>query len=457
MKHKITFSVIAAAALASCTQNEDFTSQYNEKAKTMKFDVAYVGKNTRATGDITSIDNKKFILWGAAYKTSTSTSEGGTTTETVASTGIWITDQEPLYFKKGTSYWEGYKEEACSNKADVAYPGNNYKTYFTAIAPSDEFEKEPEEGTSATKATYSMNGQKSEAATSPSSSARKLTLDNIPVVQEINNTSGSLKGTDYLIACHNGITEEVALQFKHLLSKLRFAVWTDENTMNGDNPTTKIELNYLKVYLPKASATAKYVQKAHDAVAGYWTWSGFSAPDENGQPSIDETSGNYQLVELYDKGQNTDGKTVSYFADANTAHTSTYWESVKLDKDFFIAPTESTTSSSSATTVKLYIDIEYTVRRKVGSDWSTTNEESKKGEAGQVYSAGHKVVKRTKMLVPINDGTHPDDSNNEGLSHFHQGFIETLYICLRADQKVTFSTNFDVDDWVKDPIDGKQL
>lgn len=40
MKHNITFSVIAAAALASCTQNEDFTSQYNEKAKTMKFDVA---------------------------------------------------------------------------------------------------------------------------------------------------------------------------------------------------------------------------------------------------------------------------------------------------------------------------------------------------------------------------------------------------------------------------------
>lgn len=453
MKHNITFSVIAAAALASCTQNEDFTSQYNEKAKTMKFDVAYVGKNTRATGDITSIDNKKFILWGAAYKIYSTTSEGGTTTETVEPTGIWITDQEPLYFRKGTSYWEGYKEEGCSTGAEVTYPGSNYKTFFTAIAPSDEFANTATTG----KVNYSMAGQKSDA-TAPSSDSRKLTLDNIPVVQEINNTSGSLKGTDYLIACHNGITEEVALQFKHLLSKLRFAVWTDENTMNGDNPTTKIELNYLKVYLPKASATAKYVQKAHDAVAGYWTWSGFSAPDENGQPSTDETSGNYQLVELYDKGQNTDGKTVSYFADANTAHTSTYWESVKLDKDFFIAPTESTTSSSSATTVKLYIDIEYTVRRKVGSDWSTTNEESKKGEAGQVYSAGHKVVKRTKMLVPINDGTHPDNgNNNEGLSHFHQGYIETLYICLRADQKVTFSSNFTVDGWVEDPIDGKQL
>ena len=76
MKHKITFSVIAAAALASCTQNEDFTSQYNEKAKTMKFDVAYVGKNTRATGEMNTSDleQKKFILWGAAYKiNSTST------------------------------------------------------------------------------------------------------------------------------------------------------------------------------------------------------------------------------------------------------------------------------------------------------------------------------------------------------------------------------------------------
>ena len=52
MKNYIVTCVIAAAALASCTQTEDFTSQYNEKAKTMKFDVAYVGKNTRATGDL---------------------------------------------------------------------------------------------------------------------------------------------------------------------------------------------------------------------------------------------------------------------------------------------------------------------------------------------------------------------------------------------------------------------
>ena len=60
MKHYITISVIAAAALASCTQTEDFTSQYNEKAKTMKFDVAYVGKNTRVTGNMTTgkLNNK---------------------------------------------------------------------------------------------------------------------------------------------------------------------------------------------------------------------------------------------------------------------------------------------------------------------------------------------------------------------------------------------------------------
>lgn len=444
MKHYITISVIAAAALASCTQTEDFTSQYNEKAKTMKFDVAYVGKSTRvATGDMetSDLDQKKFILWGAAYLSSIPTT-----------TGIWITDQEPLFFKKGTSYWEGYNEDECTNKADVAYPGSNYKTYFTAIAPSDEFASLSTNG----KVNYSMAGQKSDE-TGPSSDSRKLTLENIPVVQEIDNTSNPKIGTDYLIACQNSTSEEISLKFNHLLSKLRFAVWTDENTAQGNDPTTKIELNYLKIYLPKASATAKYVQKAHDAVAGDWTWSGFSAPDENGQPSIEETSGNYQLVELYDKGQNTEGKTVSYFADANTAHTSTHWESVKLDKDFFIAPTESTTSSPSATTVKLYIDIEYTVRRKVGSAWSTTSEDSKMTEADQVYSAGHKVVKRTKMLVPISDSNHPNNSsNNEGLSHFHQGYIETLYICLRADQKVAFSTNFDVNGWVEDPIDVKQ-
>lgn len=448
MKHKITFSVIAAAALASCTQNEDFTSQYNEKAKTMKFDVAYVGKNTRAaTGDITSIDNKKFILWGAAYKINSTTSEGGTTTETVEPTGIWITDQEPLYFKKGTSYWEGYKEEGCSTGAEVTYPGSNYKTFFTAIAPSDEFANTATTG----KVNYSMAGQKIETNTTPTSSDRKLTLDKIPVVQEINN--GDTKGgTDYLIACQSSISEEVALTFKHLLSKLRFAIWTDENTAEGDAATTKIELNSLKIYLPKSTATAKYVQKDHKAVAGDWTWSGFTAPNGNEEPSIEE-SGNYQLVPIYVKEETADGKAVTYFKDANTAHTTTNFEQIKLDKTFFIAPTENETTND-APTVKLYIDIEYTVKRKLDENsWSSS---STSGDDG--YSAGHKVVKREKMLVPLNDDTHPDNgNNNEGLSHFHQGYIETLYICLRADQKVTFSSNFTVDGWVKDPIDGKQL
>ena len=61
------------------------------------------------------------------------------------------------------------------------------------------------------------------------------------------------------------------------------------------------------------------------------------------------------------------------------------------------------------------------------------------------------------MAIPIKDASHPvDDNNNEGLSHFHQGFIETLYICLRADQKVTFST-FTVDGWEEDPVNGNQL
>lgn len=437
MKQNFAISVIAAAALASCAQNEDFTSQYNEKAKTMKFDVAYVGKNTRATGDMNTSDleQKKFILWGAAYKTSISTGEGGTTTESVESTGIWITDQEPLYFQKGINYWEGFKEEECSTIAEVTYPGSNYKTFFTAIAPSDEFANTATTG----KVNYNMGGQKSENTTTPSTSDRKLTLENIPVVQEINNTSDPKKGTDYLIACHNGTTEEVALTFKHLLSKLRFAVWTDESTVpTAGGETTKITLNKLSIYLPNNNAKAKYVQKAHDDVDGNWTWSEFT----NNQTIPDET--NYQSFEIYNEPT---GKDVNYIADANTAHSN--FEQIKLNKNFFIAPT--------GDNVNLYIDIEYTVKRKVNGSWSTTNDVSQKDVEGQVYSAGHKVVKREKMAIPIKDASHPvDDNNNEGLSHFHQGFIETLYICLRADQKVTFST-FTVADWVDDPINGGNI
>ena len=102
------------------------------------------------------------------------------------------------------------------------------------------------------------------------------------------------------------------------------------------------------------------------------------------------------------------------------------------------------------------------MRRNVGTAespiWSETSEST-----GANYSAGHQVVERTKMLVPINDSTYGhvneaevDANHNEGLSQFHQGFLETLYICLRADQKLTFSTNFGVDGWVNDPVDINQ-
>lgn len=427
MKNYIATCVIAAASLASCTQTEDFTSQYNEKAKTMKFDVAYVGKNTRATGEMTTpvLEQKKFILWGAAYKINSTTSEGGTTTETVETSGIWITDQEPLYFKKGANYWEGFKEEECSTSAEVTYPGNNYKTFFTAIAPSDEFASSSTDD----KVNYTMAGQKN-GETAPSSDSRKLTLENIPVVQEIDNTSDPKKGTDYLIACYNGTQEEVSLTFKHLLSKLRFAVWTDEGTMaNTGSETTRITLKKLIVYLPN-NAKAKYVQKAHDDVDGDWTWSEFT----NNQTTPDET--NYQSIEIYNEST---GKDVKYFANATAAHDKTNGAEI-FDKQYFIAPNGSSSCN-------LYIDIEYTVSRKKSDDFWTTSESE----------AGHKEVKRTKMAIPIKDGTHPDDSsNNEGLSHFHQGYIETLYICLRADQKVTFST-FNVADWVEDPIKGDDL
>lgn len=438
MKNYIATCVIAAASLASCTQTEDFTSQYDEQAKTMKFDVAYVGKNTRTTGNMTTdkLNNKTITIWGAAYPTSD-----------VSSGGLWITETEPLTLTKSssTSYWYAMVD---NKDTEVKYPGSTYKTYFTAIAPADEFEAVPAEGISATKATYSMAGQYTDGTEAPSSTTRRLTLANIPVVQEAPSTleSSDEKGSDYLVACATSTTEEVSLQFKHLLSRLKFAVWTDEKTMaNAGNETTKIELNKIVFYLPGNAAKAQYVQTNHNEVAGTWTWSGFT--NITTVPNT-TTSGDYQAVTLISSGT----KDVKYYNGPTAAHAAS-WDNVKLtdeDKTFFIAP-------NGNTTCKLYMDIEYTVRRKLSNGgWSSSSTE---GETG--YSAGHKVVKRTGMAVPIGDsslghGTNDTDDNadrNEGLSHFHQGYTEILYICLRADQLVKFDTTFNVDGWQEDPID----
>ena len=453
MKHYITISVIAAAALASCTQTEDFTSQYNEKAKTMKFDVAYVGKNTRATGDLNTagLASQKLILWCDAYQTPS-------TPETTPSTGMWISTQEPLYLSKSGSYWNVYKAAAAaeSDATDVNYPGSTYTTYFTAIAPASEFQESTGTGN---QAKYSMGDQFTSSSTAPNFGNRKLTLDNIPVVQEVSNTEGSLKGIDYLITCTTSTSEEVSLQFKHLLSKLRFAVWTDENTMaTAGSETTKIELNYLKVYLP-TSGIAKYEQTKHDDVAGTWTWSGYTAPTEANPTELT----NYKAYTLFDEGSESPAPmNISYFADPTNAHDAANWSKVTLNGEpsFFIAPTGTNTG------LKLYIDIQYTVKRKTGTDsegnptWSSSSTQGAKG-----YHVGHKEVTRNKMLVPVGDGSlghgnetdaDADAERNEGLSHFHQGVLETLYICLRADQLVKFSTDFQVDGWKDDPIDINQ-
>lgn len=441
--------MIAAAALASCTQTEDFTSQYNEKAKTMKFDVAYVGKNTRAaTGELDTdgLASQKLILWCDAYQTSTN-----------PTTGIWISNKEPLYLSKSdATYWNVFSDANASTSADVNYPGSTYTTYFTAIAPQDEFEAALTGEGTATKATYSMGNQYTDGNSAPEFDKRLLTLDNIPVVQVVSN-EGTKKGIDYLITCAKSTSEEVSLPFKHLLSKLRFAVWTDENTATDENPTTKIELNSLKVYLPN-NKTAKYEQTKHNDVKGTWTWNDYTAPTTDDNPDLT----NYTSYILFDEGSTIPSPmNISYFAGPTNAHNVSNWDKVKLSNEpsFFIAPT------GTETNLKLYIDIKYTVMRKVEGKWSTTGDISQKGATGQFYSAGHKEVTRNKMLVPIGDSsyghgkeTNGDDpvERNEGLSHFHQGVLETLYICLRADQKVAFSTNFDVEGWVDDPIDINQ-
>lgn len=430
MKRIYYLSALPALLLAACTQSEEFVTQQTDQTKTMKFDVAFVGKNSRATGNMTTakLNEKEITIWGAAYQ--------GTT----GANGIWITTQEPLTLDKSTTdYW--YAKDKVSNKeTDIAYPGSNYTTYFTAIAPADEFQAST--GTDENKPKYSMAGQYTDGSSAPESGTRKLTLSNIPVVQEApaltTNTELQL-GTDYLIACANSTTEEVSLQFKHLLSRLKFAVWTDENTMETPgSETTKIELNKIVFYLPDAKA--KYVQDAHNDVDGTWSWPDFTKADSwsGSMPS------GYQAVTLISSG----AKDVKYYATPTAAHTAP-WDAVKLtdeDKTFFIAP-------NGDTECKLYMDITYTVKRKLtDGTWSSS---TNVGEVG--YHDGHKVVTRTGMAVPVNDGTHPDSSNNnEGLSHFHQGYNEILYICLRADQKVVFNTEFDVKGWVDDPIDASK-
>lgn len=480
MKKKLLLSAVAGLALAACTTNEEWPADGGQTSSgTMNFDVPFVGKVSRATGNLNTgnITGQEIWLWGDEYESNAVTSGKSLTQDDETNPAM------TAHYLKSTTTGSGVTWAAYVGDDVVNLPYNGKYTEFLALAP-----KSAINGTAAIKAEYVKKGD-TDTDVEWNKENRLLTISNIPLVQVVED--GTPEGNDLLMAVAETYNDNVSLSFSHLLSRLRVGVWTDENTAEikvinqegstgtgddnadadqtattGDGTTstddgntsttipakTKILLKSLSLWLPSDAATAKYVQIEHNGIQGIWTY-GEEFKDAGTADALTVTGSTYRQVEIFNS---TDGVEVPYASEPNKAHTG--WgtdnavaRELTATKKYFIAPTtyktpenlkqnaEKDVDDPNIDNINIYLDIEYVVTRDLGK--TEENAETKYEIDSNDLNAN---VQREKVSL------------SKVLKRFRQGYDECLFLCLRADQLVAFSKTFETDDWKEDDPDNQE-
>lgn len=348
---KTSFFIILTALFTFTSCSEKFSDNYEaNKGETIQFASPFISGSTRsATGDITFVDDLKgheVKVWGETY--GTDSYEEGTPENIFGTNGFSL-----LSWNETNSQWT-YDDIAFWNEA------KNYD--FVGLAPANDFQS-----------SY-VNG--------------KVNVKNIPVVQVVDNGMEK-KGIDLLLSdtytskASEGKRKNVALNMKHLLSKLSVYVW------KSLGEEQKVTLKDMQIYLPGTTAVAEYSQGNHSGPNiddDTWNWTNFeNKPNAQNEEELD----GYQAYEL------TSGDVVVPECSSTLI---AELKASKLNKDFFIAP------SAPATSTTLYVKVQYEIEN--GGSVVTVN----------------KFAKLT------------------GLDGFKQGYKHNVYVCL-GEQVVSFSIN----------------
>lgn len=246
MKTRYLYYIASIALLTACSTNEEHETVTNDGLQKVTFADPFVGKGlTKASGDITTNDLKNFKVkvWGDLIGTYTT---GGAAPDVKGSYTQHASDA-PFYNGDAISHngttWSSTKE--------YYYPRDKYYYRFVAFAPADALnEADPIQ--------VSMNA---DYQTFSGASASDYGVSNVPLVQEIDNTSATKGGWDLLVSnrvlsapSDNLINDrdKISFTFQHILSRLSFYVYTTET-----GKTVKVKS--IKAYLPKG-ATGQYRQ-----------------------------------------------------------------------------------------------------------------------------------------------------------------------------------------------------
>ena len=193
---KLLFVALVAAGMTACMQNEELAAP---KGDAIAFENAYVGNSVRAAVDPSQTTNSinSFNVWGYL------TSEAGTVFE-----GTEVTKNGNVWGYEGTQYW---------------LPGNEY--YFSALSPID----------------GNWNKDAVEASVAGLSNVQFTNDGTVDLLYAHEDVSTVGKGL-------NDTYAPVALEFQHLLSKVKF---TFLNGFGTDNTT--VEIKNLTMTAPKSA------------------------------------------------------------------------------------------------------------------------------------------------------------------------------------------------------------
>ena len=193
---KLLFVALVAVGMTACMQNEELAAP---KGDAIAFENAYVGNSVRAAVDPSQTTNSinSFNVWGYL------TSVAGTVFE-----GTEVTKNGNVWGYEGTQYW---------------LPGNEY--YFSALSPID----------------GNWNKDAVVASVAGLSNVEFTNDGTIDLLYAHENVSTVGKGL-------NDTYAPVALEFQHLLSKVKF---TFLNGFGTDNTT--VEIKNLTMTAPKSA------------------------------------------------------------------------------------------------------------------------------------------------------------------------------------------------------------
>lgn len=458
MKTKQIYYIAALAMLTACTSSEEYETVTNNGLQKVTFADPFVGKNlTRAeSGDITTdlLTSFKIKVWGQEVNKPDANTDLTVINGVPSSkSGVNAFENPPFY---GGDVIE-WKNSAWSSTKEYYYPRDKYNFRFAAFAPAEAI-YDASSNTDGVKLAIKANGSLTFRGEDDNSAG----ITNIPLVQEISNTTDAKKGWDLLVSNRflstptNGVENraDINFTFQHILSKLSFYVYASQTEGK------KFYVKSIKAYLPKDNWTGSYKQndktskptaetkdsnptentnnwdtQYHDT----WAWekksdtsADFTNIDNIVTPSQfeaqivdaakdDATSPNsYKEYTVFSASDQTRGEKVVLTSFQDTPEDNETDNIVC--QSYFLAPTPAAEGNGNVKNYNFYVKIEYTIEETVG-DVTTTKamtgyldlsksgfKRFRQGWHHKVYiGLAHKTIRFISAEVSDWDGNHNED------------------------------------------------